>query len=55
MINSIKNMDDNYGNIYINFGTQFSLQDYIKDIKHKIQNITENDIISTLAHEIIYR
>lgn len=48
-------MDDNYGNIYINFATPFSLQGYIKDIGHKIENVNENNVISTLAHEIIYR
>lgn len=46
-------MDLNYGNIYINFSTPFSLQEYIKDITlNKINNET---IISTLANEIIHR
>lgn len=49
-------MDDHYGNIYVNFGNPLSLQQYIKDIQsHSNENINENYIISTLAHEIIYR
>jgi len=47
-------MDDQYGNIYINFGSPFSLQKYIRDINANGKN-NENNIISTLAHEIIYR
>lgn len=52
-MNSIKHMESDYGNIYINFSTPFSLQEYIKDINlNKINNET---IISTLANEIIHR
>lgn len=47
-------MDDQYGNIYINFASPFSLQNYIRDINTNGKN-KENNIISTLAHEIIYR
>ncbi|XP_060857362.1 dihydroxyacetone phosphate acyltransferase isoform X1 [Metopolophium dirhodum] len=54
LINSIKNMDDQYGNIYINFASPFSLQKYIKDINANGRN-NENNIISALAHEIVYR
>lgn len=54
LINSIKNMDDQYGNIYINFASPFSLQKYIKDLNANGKN-NENNIISTLAHEIVYR
>jgi len=47
-------MDDQYGNIYINFASPFSLQKYIKDINANERN-NENNIISALAHEIVYR
>lgn len=49
-------MDDHYGNIYINFGNPISLQKYIRDIQILSNgNNCESHIISTLAHEIIYR
>lgn len=49
-------MDDHYGNIYINFADPISLQKYIKDIQIISNgNNFESDIISNLAHEIIYR
>uniref|UniRef100_A0A2S2Q7I6 Dihydroxyacetone phosphate acyltransferase n=1 Tax=Sipha flava TaxID=143950 RepID=A0A2S2Q7I6_9HEMI len=54
LINSIKSMDDHYGNIYINFATPISLQKYINDININEDN-NETRIISTIAHEIIYR
>ncbi|XP_060848159.1 dihydroxyacetone phosphate acyltransferase isoform X1 [Rhopalosiphum padi] len=54
LINSIKNMDDQYGNIYINFASPFSLQKYINDINVNGKN-NENNIVLTLAHEIVYR
>lgn len=47
-------MDSQYGNIYINFDYSFSLQNYIRDI-HANGNDNQNHIVSTLAHEIIYR
>jgi glycerol-3-phosphate O-acyltransferase len=47
-------MDDHYGNIYINFATPISLQKYINDININEDN-NETRIISTIAHEIIYR
>jgi len=46
-------MDDQYGNIYINFASPFSLQKFIKDFNGNGKN-NEDNIISTLAHEIIY-
>ncbi|XP_022163065.1 dihydroxyacetone phosphate acyltransferase isoform X2 [Myzus persicae] len=54
LINSIKNMDDQYGNIYINFASPLSLQKYIRDMNANGKN-NENNIILTLAHEIVYR
>lgn len=54
LINSIKNMDNQYGNIYINFASPISLQKYIEDINVNGKN-NENNIVSTLAHEIVYR
>uniref|UniRef100_A0A2H8TI04 Dihydroxyacetone phosphate acyltransferase n=1 Tax=Melanaphis sacchari TaxID=742174 RepID=A0A2H8TI04_9HEMI len=55
LINSIKNMDDQYGNIYINFGSPFSLQKYVKDINQNGKNNENHNIVLTLAHEIVYR
>jgi len=46
-------MDSHYGNIYINFSTPFSLQEYIKDIQSNGRN--KKTIILNLAYEIIYR
>lgn len=47
-------MDDQYGNIYINFASPLSLQKYIRDMNANGKN-NENNIILTLAHEIVYR
>lgn len=54
MINSIKNMDNNYGKIYINFSNPFSLQKYIKFVQTN-ENNNESLILTTLADEILYR
>lgn len=47
-------MDKQYGNIYINFASPFSLQEYIRDFHVEINN-KKNNIIPAIAHEIIYR
>jgi len=47
-------MDDQYGNIYINFASPISLQKYIEYINVNGKN-NENNIVLTLAHEIVYR
>lgn len=47
-------MDANYGNIYINFSTPFSLQKYIK-YNQTNENNNESHTLTTLAHEILYR
>jgi len=54
LINSIKNMDDNYGKIYINFSNPFSLQKYIEYVQTN-ENNSESHILTTLADEILYR
>lgn len=47
-------MDDQYGNIYINFSTPFSAKEYISGIQTN-RNNNESHIISSLAYEIVYR
>lgn len=47
-------MDDQYGNIYINFSTPLSVRKYLSDI-HVNGNNNENHTISSLAYEIIYK
>lgn len=44
-------MNVNYGNVYINFSTPFSLKEYFKE---KDEHIKKN-LISVLGNEIIYR
>ncbi|VVC29513.1 Hypothetical protein CINCED_3A006445 [Cinara cedri] len=53
LIKSIKNMDDHYGNIYINFASPISLRKYIHDINWT--NSKNDNVITTLAYEIMYR
>lgn len=47
-------MDNQYGNVYINFSTPISLKEYIGDM-HTNGKSNESLIISTLAYEIINR
>lgn len=47
-------MNDNYGNIYINFSNPISLQEYAKYIQTNDSN-NESQILTSLAHEILYR
>jgi len=54
LINSIKNMDDNYGKIYINFSNPFSLQKYIEYVQTN-ENNNESHILTNLADEILFR